>query len=485
MAVNPLNPDMARTNLNWKIRWAWICAGLPLLLSALFAAEPATHEISEPPSIESSSILRSSRLSISPLGPLQSSEWTTLQPIFTNNLTAASLNLNPALRDSFQLVSTTNMTTALHDAEITPEEQRQMLFNMARMHHAQKNYEQATHLYSTLLNADPPQSMAQYALIDLAVMAQEQDQPAKALQILSQYARKYPTDPGVPEVLLRQGLIYRQMGVPSLALAKFYSVMTSALTLKQGHIDYYQRLVLLAQTEIAETSYAAGKFDEAADFFTRLLKQETPDLNKVQIEYKLVRCLAGGNRHSEAIAQASTFLEHNAGVAEEPEVRFILVNNLKQTGQKQDALKQTLALLRTEQEVAAKYPERWLYWQQRTGNEVGNQLYQEADYLNALEIYTSLASINKDPRWQLPVLYQIGLVYERLQQPQKAVETYQRIIAHQKELASDTPSGVKTVVDMAIWRNDFLNWNTQAERYSQTNALIVTPPPRRTASAKP
>jgi tetratricopeptide (TPR) repeat protein len=263
--------------------------------------------------------------------------------------------------------------------------------------------------------------------------------------------------------------------------------MTRSLTLKKGHLDYYQRLVLQAQTEIAETSYAQGKFDEAADFFARLLKQETSDLNQVQIQFKLIRSLAGANRQAEAIAQAKAFLERHAGVAEEPEARFILINCLQQIGRKQEALQQVLRLLRTEQDVATKFPDRWRYWQQRTGNEIGNQLYLEFDYFNALEVYANLAALNFDPRWQLPLFYQIGLVYERLHQPQKAVEFYQHIIARQKELASDTPPGVKTVVDMAIWRNDFLNWNTQAERYSQTNALNVSPAPakpRASLSAK-
>jgi tetratricopeptide (TPR) repeat protein len=482
---------MARVNrkifLGWFCLWFCLAGAIASTPEAPeeHHASPAPAPTAPPPPEETETVLRSNKMAISPLGPLLSSEWAGLSPLPTNISAPAIPNLNAAFRNSDKLVNSTNMASSLHDEEITPEQQRQMLFNMARMHHVQKNYDEATQLYNSLISGGASEAMTQYALIDLAVMAQEQEQWARALQILSQYARKYPNDPGVPEVLLREGLIYRQMGVPTLALAKFYSVMTTALTLKNGHLDYYQRLVLLAQTEIAETSYAAGKFDEAAEFFSRLLKLESGDLNNGQIEYKLVLSLSGANRNSEAISKANTFLEHHIGVPEEPEVRFVLVNCLKQTGQKQEALKQTLVLLRAEQEVAAKNPERWLYWQQRAGNEIGNQLYQEADYINALEIYSSLAVINKDPRWQLPVLYQIGLVYERLQQPQKAVETYRRIIARQKELASDTPSGIKTVVDMAVWRNDFLNWNSQAERYSQTNALIITPPPRPTASAKP
>src|SRR5437867_8619293 len=99
-------------------------------------------------------------------------------------------------------------------------------------------------------------------------------------------------------------------------------------------------------------------------------------------------------------------------------------------------------------------------------------MYNEGDYMNALEIYSVLAALNQKPGWQLPVWYQTGLVYEKLHQPQKAIETYARIVARQKDLASEASPGLKTVLDMAQWRHDFLNWQAQAERASLTNAPL-------------
>ena len=56
------------------------------------------------------------------------------------------------------------------------------------------------------------------------------------------------------------------MGVNTLAISKFYSVMSTALKLKLDNIDYYKRLVLQAQTEIADTYYLEGKFDGVGRF---------------------------------------------------------------------------------------------------------------------------------------------------------------------------------------------------------------------------
>src|SRR5207249_1731496 len=158
-------------------------------------------------------------------------------------------------------------------------------------------------------------------------------------------------------------------------------------------------------------------------------------------------------RLPEAVAQAEDFLSRYSGAPEEPEVRFVLATALRRLGQKQQALEQVFTLLKSaalsheQQGAAIKSQEssrtrELTYWQQRAGNEIGNRLYEESDYLNALEVYTVLASLNSSPGWKVPAWYQIGLVYERLGQPQKALEMYARIRS-EKELASDASPGLK------------------------------------------
>jgi hypothetical protein len=64
----------------------------------------------------------------------------------------------------------------------------------------------------------------------------------------------------------------------------------------------------------------------------------------------------------------------------------------------------------------------------------------------------------------------MGLAYERLNQPQKAAENYQRILAGQKGLDSSASPSLKTVLEMAKWRMEFINWQATTERGGQTNA---------------
>ncbi len=137
----------------------------------------------------------------------------------------------------------------------------------ARQQRREKNPAQAANILTALLQTkDAPPELLRPALFELALAAQDNNQPLKAQQVYAQYLRHFPEDPTVPEVLLRQGMLYRQMGVTSLAISKFYAVMSTALKLKLDNIDYYKKLVLQAQIEIADTYYLEGKYTEAADY---------------------------------------------------------------------------------------------------------------------------------------------------------------------------------------------------------------------------
>jgi len=339
----------------------------------------------------------------------------------------------------------------------------QMQMDLAGRQRHEKNPAVAVQTLVSVLETNAPPEFKRKALFELALATQDNNEFIKAQQIFAQYLQRYPEDPSAPEVLLRQGLLYRQMGVNTLAVSKFYAVMSTALKLKLDNIDYYKNLVLQAQTEIADTYYIQGRFDESADFFTRLLKSDRPGLNKEQIEYKLIRSLANLTNHVETTSRAQKFLEQYPSVSDVPEVRFILASAYKAAGRNQEAMQQVLRLLQSQQDNAPKDPDVWVYWQRRAGNEIANQLYKEADYLDALQIYQSLAALDSTPSWQAPVLYQVGLVYEQLQQWQKASDTYGQILTRRAEMTgSNAPPSLSSLCEMAQWRRDYIAWMQKA-----------------------
>src|SRR5260221_450188 len=241
------------------------------------------------------------------------------------------------------------------------------------------------------------------------------------------------------------------MGAPIMALSKFYAVMSSSLTLKLDQLAYYQRLVLLAKIEIADTYYLQGSFEEASDYLTRLLKAEDPALNKAVVQYKLIRSLSTLGRNFEVVAQSKTFLSAHADSGDVAEVRFLYADSLRKLGRNREAMEQVLTLLQSQQTIAEKNPENWRYWQQRTGNDIANQLYKEGDYINALEIYLNLAKLDNAASWKCPVLYQVGLTYERLLQPAKANDAYEMILKSEREINTNTTASLGQLLEMARW----------------------------------
>lgn len=390
----------------------------------------------------------------------------------------AAAPLNPALVHSSPTLQNSNLLTSVHpDPGQEAREQAETLLRLGRRQRLEQGHGLASQNLTRLLQSPAPPDLRRAALLELAVLAVEQQEPQKAQKLYAQFLREFPDDECLPEICLRQGLLYRQMGAPGMAEAKFYAVISCALTFKKGHLDYYRRLVLQAQTEIADTAYAEGKYQEAADFYTRLLRQEAPELNRPRIHYRIVHSLSALGRHSQTVNRADEFLTSHPGSAEEPEVRFLQATALQHLGRNQEALTQVLRLLQSQKAAAPARPGHWAQWQQRAGNAIANQMYQEGDYLNALTLYKALADLNPAPAWQIPAQYQAALIQERLQQPATALETYRSIVTRAANLGAETPPALRTVIDMARWRLEFLQWQAKAAPNSLLQPTNAPPPP--------
>lgn len=357
----------------------------------------------------------------------------------------------------------TNLPTAAGFAQPAGTNDFNTRLAMARYLENTRQPEKAEPILVGLLAENVPDSMQKTALFELGAVVREENDLPRAQTIYTQFLQRWPNDIKVPEVLLRQGEIFRQMGLNDLALGKFYSVMTSALALKNDQLAYYQSLVLQTQIEIAETNYLMGRFADAADFYARLLQNADPGLNRTQTQFHLIRSLAIIGRNGQAVGQAQDFISRYPDADQVPEVRYYLAEALKALGRNSEALQQVLLCLQEQKIKTRNDPEVWAYWQQRIGNEIANQFYHEGDYVKALEVYINLAQLDSSPGWQVPVDYQMGMTYEKLLQPQKAVDTYNQILARETEVGTNTTPALKAVFDMARWRAGFIKWQTNAE----------------------
>jgi tetratricopeptide (TPR) repeat protein len=369
---------------------------------------------------------------------------------------------------------TNELIAAPIEAPTTSQEFEQRL-EQIRAEHAKRSSFQTEESLEALLKTDAPAEIKRPAWLELAIISHQNKKFTKAQQIYSNYIRRYPKDTTTPEVLLRQGLLYREMGAYEMALAKFYAVMTVALHLKLDQMDYYRRIVLLAQTEIPETYYHAEKIAEAAELFDRLLRMEDKEINRPAIHLRLLRCLARMNRPADTISRAKDFINLYPGNSGEGEVRFLQAGALNELGQAPAAFEQVLLLLSLRPPKGGG-DDNLSQWRQRAGNDVANRFYANGDYLPALELYRALAESNQSPAWQYPIWYQMGLVHERMGDVLQASALYEQILRQPPLAERDSDPALKIVLEMAKWRHKTLAWFNPATQTVKSLALQPSHP---------
>ena len=322
------------------------------------------------------------------------------------------------------------------------------------------------------------------ALFGLACMYRKQGVFTKASAVYEKFLKLYPEDPRVPDALLDLGRSQRAMGAYKNAVNRFYNVINSTLKLPSESYEHYQLLAKTAQFEIAETHFETGNFVEAAKFFDRLRLLDLAPEDRARAHFKSACALLKGGEAEKASSMFTQFIDQWPQDVNVPEARYLLALTLRQLGRAEEALTITLTLLRTEHATAGIDPKNWAYWQRRTGNQLANDFFQNGDTLSAVAIYDGLTHLSENPSWRLPIIYQMGLCYERLRQSDRANQAYKLIVetvAHPTGKESVTGE-LTDLARMAEWRIGQLDWigktDTQLDRFFSVN----TPPPAQTPS---
>ena len=72
--------------------------------------------------------------------------------------------------------------------------------------------------------------------------------------------------------------------------------------------------------------------------------------------------------------------------------------------------------------------DQWVGWQKKAGNQVANEYFEDGETLKAIEVYQKMILLDPSAKWQAPVVYQLGLCFERLgggMYNAKAIEAYE------------------------------------------------------------
>jgi len=348
------------------------------------------------------------------------------------------------------------------EVEETPTKRKiTNLSRLAQLAAEKGNLELAEETYNKLLDLDVPDIEKKTALEEMADIYDKKQIYSKAIAVYEKLIKLFPVDPKTPEIMLKLGLVYRETGAYQMAITKFYSVLNTTLKIDQHDFDTYKQLTQKAQFEIAETYYVSDDYQQADKFFSLLKRLNLSHDDKARAEFKSIYCHYLLNDYPVVIISARKYIENFPETKEVPECRYVLASALRRMNRTQEATDEVLALLRNEKPKEKADPKNWIYWQKKTGNQIANDLYQQTEFVKALAIYQALAKLDTAPEWQLPVVYQIGLCFERLRLLPRSLEAYNFILDECKKAQPDgtpLPNSVETLREMAQWRSDQVTW---------------------------
>jgi Uncharacterized protein conserved in bacteria len=344
------------------------------------------------------------------------------------------------------------------------------ILSLLRIGHAkleQGDFTSSEIAFRQVLNENATREQDAEALLGLGRTYRKKGDHTKAAAVYEKFLKEFPDDPILPTIYLELGRSLRALGAYKQAISRFYSVLNTTLKLPETGPDHYRQLARTAQFEIAETHFQSGDYTQANRFFSRLtlldLAPEDRAMAHFKSGYSLI--LAGENRP--AIATLRRFLEEHPNDENVPEARYLLSDLLRREGLINESLLVALDLLRAESHFTEKDPQRWAYWQRKTGNQLANEFYERGDIGSALLIYQTLSQLSEEPSWRLPVTYQIALCLERLQRFDRALECYQTIVDNVKPAPSDgaaTRRELTDLAEMARWRLDQLAWLRETDQ---------------------
>jgi tetratricopeptide (TPR) repeat protein len=206
---------------------------------------------------------------------------------------------------------------------------------------ARTNYlEEFSRTVEAVLNSDASERIKEdtrkLTLLELAhqrELAAEKDKAGghleRALQLLAEYVERYSRDAAVPEVLLRQGYLVRRLDLKEEAIEKFYLVLRSVPRIEGRNIAYSRRLVMMAQSAIADTCADLGRHAEAAELYGRMLQTKSEELEVETVRIKQLRSLRESATDGILERQAMGFLEDFPDSDYIPEARYFLAHTLR------------------------------------------------------------------------------------------------------------------------------------------------------------
>lgn len=378
---------------------------------------------------------------------------------FVANLCLATLATNPLAN---AVEKKTDETVFREEASL----EIKGLLTVARNAVKSKRWDDAESAFHKILSLAVPDEEKQKALLEMGQMFETAKMTSKVVLVYEAYLEHFRDTPAEPDVYIRLGRACRELGAFQTALAKFYNALHASLrSTDEKSVEAAKKLALKAQFEIAETHFAKGDYSEAKRFFSRLLAVDMSPADHELVQFRLISTTALLGDSGEAVAVAKTFLNEHPTSGSSAEANYTLAQSLQKLGRLDESAKVTLKLLKEEKPTEKQTPEAWRRWKLRTGSDLANALYEKGDAMDALTIYQRLAELDPAPESRWPVVYQMGLCFERLRLSQRALEAYAYIVKADlpKNTVSKPTTDLGALKDMAQWKMEYIRWATDVD----------------------
>jgi len=312
-------------------------------------------------------------------------------------------------------------------------------------------------------------------LLELALLYERMGVTSKMAMVYERFLKTFPSDANRPQIYIRLGRLYREMGAYDMAIDRFYNVINMSLGIDSDQMKLYQYLTMKAQLEIADTYFVTGDYEKAIKLFSRLQLMDLSQKERERVKFKTAYAHYFLENYPAVMNELEVFLSEYPNSPLAAEAHFILANTYKALNRTGSAIKEVMVLLRYDEMSNEEDKATWMYWKKRTANQLANDFYEQGDYMSALKIYQAMAPLNADPEWQWPIIYQIGLCFEKLRMLPKAEQAYSLIAdkSQWKNTNFKMTETLKAIYETAAWRLEHLRWQLKTETQLET---IIRPP---------
>jgi tetratricopeptide (TPR) repeat protein len=318
-------------------------------------------------------------------------------------------------------------------------------------------HDRAELIFAELLSLPVPLEKKREVLLRMADLFERKDS-SRTIIILEKFIQSYPNDPATSLVLLRLGELYRAQGAFEVASARYFRVLNTTLNVGPDELETVREIATKARFELAEMLTEQGRLDEAAEVYRKIELLDLSLDDRMTVRFRLA-CVAFETRDYESAVDAFAQLREDDSIGPyRLETSYYLASGLKKLGRGREAFEIVVDLLRSQLSNDPADLAQSAYWKRRAGNELANEFYQQGEYLSALSIYQSLARISDDPEWRWPAVYQIGLCFEHLELPERALEAYAAMLEGMPVTDEDLVDFNVSLRDLAQWRLGHVKW---------------------------